>query len=190
MIILGSSSPRRKDILDMMGVKFKVVKPIVDEDSIRANFDIKNGDDKCELVKELSFSKLKSIEKDFSSDTILCADTLVFLGNEALGKPKNHEDAKRMLRELLGKTHEVITGVSIKKDGEVRTFSVETKVKFRENSELISRLIEEYVESGESDGKAGAYGIQDSGALFVDSIDGDYYNVVGLPIDAVLGVLK
>ena len=95
-----------------------------------------------------------------------------------------------MLRELLGKTHEVITGVSIKKDGEVRTFSVETKVKFRENSELISRLIEVYVESGESDGKAGAYGIQDSGALFVDSIDGDYYNVVGLPIDAVLGVMK
>ena len=121
MIILGSSSPRRKDILDMMGVKFKVVKPIVDEDRIRAKFDIKNGDDKCELVKELSYSKLKSIEKDFSSDTILCADTLVFLGNEALGKPKNHEDAKRMLRELLGKTHEVITGVSIKKDGEVRT---------------------------------------------------------------------
>ena len=190
MIILGSSSPRRKDILDMMGVKFKVVKPIVDEDSIRAKFDIKNGDDKCELVKELSFSKLKSIEKDFSSDTILCADTLVFLENEALGKPKDHEDAKRMLRELLGKTHEVITGVSIKKDGEVRTFSVETKVKFRESSELISRLIEEYVDSGESDGKAGAYGIQDSGALFVDSIDGDYYNVVGLPIDAVLGVLK
>lgn len=190
MIILGSSSPRRKDILDMMGVKFKVVKPIVDEDSIRAKFDIKNGDDKNELVKELSYSKLKSIEKDFSSDTILCADTLVFLGNEALGKPKNREDAKRMLRELLGKTHEVITGVSIKKDGEVRTFSVETKVKFRESSELISRLIEEYVESGESDGKAGAYGIQDSGALFVDSIDGDYYNVVGLPIDAVLGVLK
>ena len=70
MIILGSSSPRRKDILDMMGVKFKVVKPIVDEDRIRAKFDIKNGDDKCELVKELSYYKLKSIEKDLSSDTI------------------------------------------------------------------------------------------------------------------------
>lgn len=190
MIILGSSSPRRKDILKLCGVSFDIIKPEVDEESIRDKYEIKSEVDKENLVKELSLAKLKSIEKINKDADILCADTLVFLGNDALGKPKDEIDAINMLKRLCGKTHEVLTGVAIKKDGKVSNFCVSTKVLFREELELPAHFIENYVKSGESKGKAGAYGIQDRGAIFVKEIRGDYYNVVGLPIEAVISIYK
>lgn len=190
MIILGSSSPRRKDILKLCGVSFDIIKPEVDEEAIRDKYEIKSEEDKENLVKELSLEKLKSIEKSNGDADILCADTLVFLGNIALGKPKDDSDAINMLKCLCGKTHEVLTGVAIKKSGKVSSFSISTKVLFREESKLPAHFIEDYVKEGESKGKAGAYGIQDRGAIFVEEISGDYYNVVGLPIEAVIGIIS
>lgn len=190
MIILGSSSPRRYDILKMCNIDFKVVKPEVDEDKIKEKFELKSEKDCEDVVKTLSIAKLNAIKETHFDDTILCADTLVFLGEEALGKPKDKIAAKKMLKHLCGKKHLVITGVSIYSNGSTETFSETSAVWFREFDPIIEKAIEEYVDNGGSDGKAGSYGIQDYGAIFVEKIEGDFYNVVGLPIEAVYRILS
>ena len=175
-IILASGSPRRLELLRELGLNFEVYKPEVDE--------TRKPD---ELPEELCFrlSRMKALNaaKIFENSIIISADTIVVINSDILGKPKNREDAFRMLSELQGKWHEVLTGISVSMNDKIISYVEHTRVKFKT---LTEAEILEYLETGESDDKAGAYAIQGKGALLIERIDGDFYNVVGLPL-CVLG---
>ena len=173
MIILASASPRRRELLKRI-CDFEVRPSDCDEEC-----DIKEPQ---ALVRELSKRKAAAV----SGDVVIAADTVVYHEGKILGKPRDAKDAALMLRSLSGKTHEVYTGVSVKKDGAVRTFSERSRVKFYD---LEDALIDEYVASGEPLDKAGAYGIQGKGCLLVESIEGDFFNVMGLPVARIYRVL-
>lgn len=173
-IILASQSPRRKDILEKFQVKFQIIPSTIEEE-----YDI--FDDPLEVVTKLALDKARDVAKKVTSkDLILAADTIVYY-ESILGKPKSRLDAFNTIKKLSGKTHKVITGLAIidkKNDKEIVDYEV-TKVKFRDlNDEKIQRYLdtEEYVD------KAGAYGIQGYGEILVDSVEGSFSNVVGLPI--------
>ncbi len=171
-IILASASPRREELIKRIFDEFIVVPANIDEtlpDDIGLEF----------APVFLAAEKAEAIAKSYPNDLIISADTIVLADGKMLGKPKNRNDAKKMLEFLSGKTHKVITGCCIRKGELLTSFSEESYVTF---FDLSKNQIESYVESGASDGKAGAYGIQDKGALFVEKIEGDYYNIVGLPI--------
>lgn len=138
-----------------------------------------------EAVLRLSAIKAEPFRND--EDTVIGADTVVALGRKILGKPKNDDDARAMLRSLSGKTHSVFTGVTIIHSQESTSFAVQTKVSFYE---LSDEDIEQYMRTGEYRDKAGSYGIQGYGSLFVKEIKGDYFNVVGLPIGKLNKELK
>ena len=167
-MILASGSPRRADILRQLGIDFEVVVPEVEE--------LTEGDPR-ELVLENARRKAAAVE----GDLVLGADTVVVLDALILGKARNEGEARRHLSLLSGRTHAVWTGVAL---GE-RTTAVKTEVTFRD----ISALLDWYLASGEWQGKAGAYAIQGRGAALVERIDGDYSNVVGLPISALVDLL-
>ncbi len=181
-VILASGSPRRKEIMEIMGIPYKVVTEDVEEiteETIPAN-----------MVQALAQLKTKAVaaklEKvgEYEEGIIIGADTMVFYQDEALGKPKNEEDAFRMLSMLSDDVHEVYSGVSIiikNKDGykEYITFSVETKVTVQA---LTRKQINDYIATGEPMDKAGAYAIQGLFGIYIKEIKGDYYNVVGFPI--------
>lgn len=171
-VILASASPRRKELLGKIFTDFKVIVSKVDE-----NF--KEGISIYKQPEHLAFIKGESVSREHPEGLIISADTCVFFGEEILGKPVNKEDAVRMLRLLSGKTHKVITGCALFYNGKVNTFSVCSEVEFYE---LTDSEIKEYVESGDCMDKAGSYGIQSKGGLFVKAIHGDYFNIVGLPI--------
>lgn len=179
-IILASGSPRRKELLNQVGIDFDVYPADIDETC--------ENTDPASLVMELSEKKALAVKKHFTNQVILAADTVVaYLGN-ILGKPKNEKEAFNMLKSLSGKEHEVYTGVTIiDKNGRVDTFFSCTKVKMFESSD---EEIWTYVSTGECMDKAGAYGIQGKGAVLVESIDGDYNNVVGLPVSTVFRKLQ
>lgn len=175
-VILASGSPRRKEILQEAGILCEV-KPSNKEETITTN-------DPCKAVKELSSMKAEDIAKTIKEDAVVIgADTVVAINGEILGKPKDTEDACRMLKSLSGKTHMVYTGVTlIKIEGvkkQVRTFCQGTKVSVKEMAE---EEILGYIATGEPMDKAGAYGIQGRFSPFVTNIEGEYFNVVGLPI--------
>ena len=174
MLILASSSPRRKDLLEMLGTPFTIITPEVDETLA--------SDDLKEAIEDLSFRKAASIFKDHKEDIVLGADTLVTIDGKRLGKPKDKEDAKDMLRQLSGKTHEVITAVSIVRPKRSETFSSVSLVTFYPMSE---EEIENYIATAEPLDKAGAYAIQGIGARYIRGIVGDYYAITGLPIGEV-----
>lgn len=193
MIILGSSSPRRIQLLSLLGLPFEIVKPDIAEDVPDGK--IYNPDvvvtelarQKCEAV----FYKLRSGKDGYhfklnEVDAIITADTIVWLDGEIFGKPSNESEAEKMLRRLSGNWHKVFTGVCVKISGEEITFFEETEVKFRE---LSNWEISYYISTGEPLDKAGAYGIQGLGSVFVERIIGDYTNVVGLPIPKLWQVL-
>ena len=171
-IILASASPRRKELLKRIYSDFEIAAADIDE-SIPAQIKNENA------PEFLSVQKAKAIDPGEENNLIIAADTIVILNSEILGKPQDDEDAKRMLRLLSGKTHKVITGCCLRQGEKYRSFSVESTVTFYK---LTEKDIDTYVSSGASSGKAGAYGIQDTGCLFVKEICGDYYNIVGLPI--------
>ena len=181
--ILASMSPRRKEILESMGLTFSVEPSDVDE-----NIGVT---DPALLVKELSLLKAGDIASKHCGENVLviAADTVVSLNGEILGKPKDREDAKRMLSMLSGNTHSVFTGycVSCCKTGKTVSECAETKVTFRK---LTDEEIYDYIESGEPMDKAGAYGIQGGAGKFVTDTYGEYSNVVGLPKDALTNLLK
>lgn len=181
--ILASMSPRRKEILERMGLEFSVEPSDVDE-----NIGVT---DPVLLVKELSLLKATNIASKHSGENVLiiAADTVVALNGEILGKPKDEDDAIRMLNMLSGATHSVFTGycVTDAKSGKAVSKCAETKVTFRE---LSDEEISEYIKSGEPMDKAGAYGIQGGAGKFVTNTDGEYTNVVGLPEDALTKLLK
>ena len=177
-IILASASPRRRELLEMAGIPFIIQAADVDES-------LPQGISPDEAVKLLARKKAKAI--DTQDRLVLAADTVVALDGVIFGKPQNEEDARQMLRTLSGKTHQVHTGVCLRKDGKEIVFCETATVEFYP---LTKEEIDHYVASGEPLDKAGAYGIQGKGALLVRRIDGDYYTIVGLPIARVVRELQ
>jgi len=181
--ILASASPRRRQLLGRIGLDFTVAVPGCDESGVSPLPEV--------AVKELSLRKAKATELS-QGQIVIAADTVVALDGQVLGKPEDEDDAKRMLRALSGKKHFVYTGVTVGalREGvaEYVTEVCETAVFFRELSE---NEICEYVSGGSPMDKAGAYGIQDAfGSTAVSRIEGDYYNVVGLPLCMLREILN
>lgn len=171
-IILASASPRRQELIKRLFDDFTIIPADIDEtvpDDIGPEF----------APVFLAAQKANHIAKTHPNDLIIAADTIVVSDGLILGKPADHSEAKIMLKSLSGKTHKVITGCCIRKGSSSSSFSEESYVTFYD---LSDKEINEYVHKGQADGKAGAYGIQDTGALFVEKIEGDFYNIVGLPI--------
>lgn len=170
MLILASKSPRRRELLSLITADFEIKSADVDET-------LPEGISPQEAV--LHLSKIKAEPFNNGIDTVIGADTVVAVDGKILGKPADRVQAAEMLKSLSGKYHSVFTGVTVIKPEQSVTFSVETKVKF---FDLSDEEIYSYIATGECDDKAGAYGIQGKGSLLVEKIDGDYFNVVGLPI--------
>ena len=181
MIILASGSPRRKELLKLITDDFKIVVSDADESV---------GEDvlPSELTEILSIRKAEAVVNLVNDDdVIISADTVVALDNRILGKPKDRQDAFNMLKMLSGKTHNVITGVTVLKGDKRETFSVCTEVTFYA---LTDDEINCYLNNDEYKDKAGSYGIQGFGGLFVEKINGDYNNVVGLPVGRIYQEIK
>lgn len=185
-IILASASPRRRELLGNIGLEFDVLISDADESSVSPL-----GISVPMYVQELALLKASAAAKSAGNKDalIISADTVVALDGKILGKPKDEEDAFRMLSELSGKCHSVFSGICVMNTK--NAFSVcaaeETKVYFRKLSE---DRIRRYIATKEPMDKAGAYGIQSLGALFVEKIEGDYFNVVGLPVIKLLEILE
>lgn len=181
-IILASSSPRRAAILGAVGCPFKVVTPALQE----KDYGLWDGG---ELLGQRAVQKAESVRAKFPNDAILAADTVVLLGERVFGKPENGEDAVSMLRSLSGRTHEVRTALCyFPARGQAPSMATSrTLVTFRP---LTSNEISAYVNTGEPLDKAGGYGIQGIGGLWVRSIEGCYFNVVGLPLSQLWDLLK
>lgn len=178
MIILASKSPRRKELLSFITTDFAVKSADVDET-------LPQGITPDKAVEYLSKIKAEPFKNE--NDIVIGADTVVALDGKILGKPRDDADAFATLKMLSGREHSVFTGVSVIKGEKIETFSVQTKVKM---FELTDEEIEEYIATAEPFDKAGSYGIQGKGSLLVEKIDGDYFNVVGLPISRLNRVLK
>lgn len=182
-IVLASNSPRRKELLQRMGVNFKVRTLFgIDEsypDSLR-------GED---IVCYISRNKAKAYQSSMApNELLITADTIVYVDGEVMGKPKNAEQAKEMLHKLSGKTHQVITGVTIVTAKRTENFGVTSQVKF---TNITGEEINFYVDNYLPFDKAGAYGIQEwIGIVAVEEIKGSYFNVVGLPVQRLYQKLK
>ena len=174
-LYLASQSPRRTELLTQVGIDHTVVPSTYEEPNEGYNNPI-------EMVKSQALGKSRCALGVPAGSIVLGADTIVVLDNEVLGKPHNEFDARRMLERLSGRVHSVITGVALLIKGEELVFHNETKVYFKR---LAPFEIESYIASGEPMDKAGAYGIQGKGALWVEKIEGSYTNVVGLPVEHV-----
>ena len=192
-IILGSASPRRRELLAQIGVDFEV--------RVSGKDEVYKSSVPEEIVKELSLAKAENVAEELTADpdggmvrdtAVIGADTIVVLDDEILGKPEDEEDAVRMLTRLQGRAHFVYTGVTVLDfgaDGEknVINYSVGTKVYVNAMTE---EEIRAYAATKDPLNKAGSYGIQGRFAAYIDRIDGDYYNVVGLPVSRVYRTLK
>ena len=174
-IYLASKSPRRRKLLKQLGIKFKSFAVDLDEEII-------DGEHPAAAVKRLALHKSNAASKKVQNGILITADTIVVLNKKIIGKPVNEKDAFKILSTLSGKTHLVYTGFAVKnldKNKQIVGYE-KTEVKFRK---LRSNEIWDYIKSGSPMDKAGAYGIQDDfGAVFVEKINGCYYNVVGLPL--------
>ncbi|MBI4334198.1 MAG: septum formation protein Maf [Chloroflexi bacterium] len=182
-IVLVSASPRRKELLRQIGLDF-VVDPGGYEEELPRRSPSPHG-----LARRLSLEKARHAAGRHTKALLIAADTIVALDGRILGKPGSPPAAGRMLKALSGRAHLVVTGFTILDtgSGKSRTGSVETTVYLKK---LSLEEINAYVGSGEPLDKAGAYGIQGLGAVIVDRIEGDYFNVVGLPLSALAGALK
>lgn len=181
-IILASASPRRKELLTQMGVEFTVYTSNIEEKVTES--------DPEAVVKELSMQKSRDVydRLDECDDIIVIgADTIVYAEDRILGKPKDEDDCRQMLRLLQGRTHHVYTGVTIITREQEISFAEDTLVKVHEMDDV---EIDEYIRTGEPMDKAGGYGIQGYFAKYVEGIDGDYNNVVGLPIARLYQEMK
>ena len=179
--ILASASPRRRELLALAGLAFEVCAPGADETLLP-------GEDPQAAALRLAALKAEEAAARHPGACIVAADTIVVApGGEMLGKPTDAADAARMLGLLSGREHRVVTGVCLRCGTRARRFAQETSVKFYP---LTRAEIERYIATGEPMDKAGAYGIQGRGALLVESIAGDYFNVVGLPIARLMRELE
>ena len=182
-IILASNSPRRRELLKGLGVEFRAISlPDIDESY---PVELKGGD----IPAYISEQKSNSYKEFLEDNTLLItADTIVWLGDKQYGKPADAEDAKSMLKELSGNTHTVYTGVTLSTKDKTKTFIVASDVKF---AALSDEEIDYYVNTFSPMDKAGAYGIQEwIGYIGVESINGSYFNVMGLPIQRLYRELK
>ena len=181
MLILASQSPRRRELLGLI-TEYFLVRPTGCDESFLC-------DDPAEHARQLALRKCAASLENQSlnpDDAIIAADTVVFLDGVLLEKPATADEACVMLRRLSGNTHTVCTGVAVAFRGETRSFVQQTRVTFYD---LPDSLIDWYVSTGEPMDKAGAYGIQGKGALLVKGIEGDYFNVVGLPVSPLYRLL-
>ena len=178
-IVLASGSPRRRELLTQAGIEYTVDPADIEEVTTETL--------PAKVVEDLSRQKALAVWKKHQGEKVLAADTVVAFDDKILGKPADEEDAFRMLAELSGRVHQVYTGVTIvDENGNINTFSECTEVTMYDNSE---ESIRAYIASREPMDKAGAYGIQGLGAVLVEKINGDYNNVVGLPLARVYRVL-
>jgi len=181
-IILASASPRRRELLEKIGVKFAV-------EPSEYNEQVNTSLEPHELVRHNSEAKARAVAAKHRKALVIAADTIGVFRGKILGKPHTTSEARKVLQALSGKSHLVITGVTIidTETGKVFAKSVTTKVYFKK---LTPKEIEAYVKTGEPLDKAGAYAIQGLGSVIVDKIEGDYYNVIGLPLNALAEGLK
>lgn len=184
-IILGSKSPRRQELLENVGIKFEV---LVADGEEKVDYSLPHS----EIVTELAKQKNQQIKEDTrcpKDAVIITADTMVVCEGKIMGKPKDDDDAREMLSLLSGNTHLVLTGYCIcdNESGKTVCGAVTSEVKFRT---LGSEEIENYIKTKEPNDKAGAYGIQLRGSMFVEEIHGDYFNIVGLPVQKICKLLK
>jgi septum formation protein len=175
-LVLASSSPRRAEILERAGWPHEIMVAGIDE-SVLPN------EEPAVYVQRLARSKAEAVASRLSDGVVLGADTTVVVANQILGQPVDDADARRMLRLLNAKWHDVLTGVAVVRvGGETRVAFETTRVRFAEMSE---KEIDWYIATGEPFGKAGAYAIQGKASLFIEEIEGDYFNIMGLPIRLV-----
>lgn len=179
MIILASSSPRRKELLSMIGLDYIV--ETSGEDEIQPY-----GLAPADYVKTLALQKAQPVASLHPEDCVIGADTIVYLEGDILGKPHTPDVAKTFLSRMQGKTHVVYTGVAVLKNGRADVRHCETKVTF---APMSMREIDAYVATGEPLDKAGAYGVQGPGGVFVERVDGNYFNVIGLPLPLLYRML-
>jgi len=181
-LLLASTSPRRKELLHRLGLKFTVIPSLVEENDVPGLPE--------EKARTWALLKAEAVARRFNGDGIVIgADTIVVLDGRVLGKPRDEEDARKMLGQLSGNTHTVITGLALinTRSGLRIGEAVESKVSFRT---LSDEEIDSYIATGEPMDKAGAYGIQERGAGFVTHVQGCYTNVVGLPVSCLLTSLE
>ena len=171
-IILASQSPRRQELIGYILSDYEVIVSAVEET-------LPDGIAPEEVPAYLAGVKAQAVAAEHPDDVVIGADTVVILDGQVLGKPKDADDAFHMLRSLSGKAHTVITGCAIIQDGRMTTFSDRTRVEFYP---LSDREILDYIATGEPFDKAGAYGIQGRGSVLVKRIEGDFFNVMGLPV--------
>lgn len=179
-LILASSSPRRKELLELLGIPFQIKVSDVEET-------YQDGLQPHEIVMELARIKSNAIAETNKKSVVIGADTIVVSNGKVLGKPADKEEAISMLTQLSGKVHQVFTGVALSKDGNTHLFYEKTDVEFWP---LEEKEVEQYVLTGEPFDKAGSYGIQGYGSLLVKRIEGDYFTVVGLPVSRLNRELK
>ena len=181
-VILASVSPRRKELLGKIGLRFKVEPSNYEED-------IPSGLAPHKFAQKISLEKAKVVASEHENAIVIAAGPFIVFSGQILGKPHTEEEARKMLETISGKPHSVITGFSIIDTSKNKTLSksVETKIYIRK---LTLTEIDAYVKSKEPLDKAGAYAIQGLGAVFVEKIEGDYFNVIGLPLSALTEALK
>lgn len=178
-IVLASGSPRRKQLLEMLHIPFRVVPPDVDEHVLP-------GEQPDAYVTRLSRAKAQAVVARAPGEVILAADTTVVLGGKIFEKPTSPAHAVEMLEQLQGNTHEVLTAVAVAENGRLEQALDVSRVTFRPNSR---RTLEEYVATGEPLDKAGAYAIQGLGAPLIERVEGDFFGVMGLPLRLALDLL-
>ena len=178
MVILASASPRRREILESLGVDVKIVTADIDESTDKSFY----IDGAMDIAKKKCEATAEKLEKELAELPIIAADTVVYCDGEIMGKPKDKKDAYRMLKKLSGKSHEVTTGICVGYKGKFVCASSTTKVFV---DELSDEEIQAYIDSKDPFDKAGGYGIQGIFSKHVKKIDGCYFNVVGLPTNAL-----
>jgi len=180
VIVLASASPRRRHLLEMLGIAHEVVPSDVDETRL-------DGEVPEAMAVRLASAKARAVLAERPGHLVLAADTVVVIDDQVLGKPADPADAERMLATLSGRSHRVVTAVALAlPEGEVLERYDVTTVWFRE---LSSELISAYVATGEPLDKAGSYGVQGVGAVLVERVDGDFFSVMGLPLRLVVDLL-
>jgi septum formation protein len=174
-LILASGSPRRSEIMNSVGWEFTKAVPDIDESE-------RDGEGPADYVKRLAKEKAEAVATSYPGEIILAADTTVVIDEQIIGKPVDEDDARRMLKMLSGNWHEVLTGIAVCHNSSIEVGLQSTRVKF---APMGNAEVDFLVEKGDPLDKAGAYAVQAQAALFIEGIEGDYWNVVGLPIGLV-----
>jgi septum formation protein len=176
-IVLASKSPRRKVLLEQIGLEFEIRESEYEEDMAAMS-------DPHELVKFLALNKARDVAKHYEDSIVIGADTFVIFNDKFIGKPKDEQDARKILQNFSGRVHEIVTGFAIidtKNKIEINDVGT-ASVKFRE---LTEEEINNYIATGEPMTRAGAYGLMEKAAVLIDSINGDFYSVIGLPLNKI-----